>query len=634
MTMTKTCLWAKLTASASAIALLSACGGGANAPERFDRDDISTTGTVTDIDGGINIDGPVSIQLEEDTTFEIDESDLDLFFDEAGKLIDVSGEASLEGEVTDTLTIASRVRTEVGFRTGAQINEDADFGIQLIEDRDYLVFYLGGDANLKIENRTTPGTFEEVTLTSPLDSKAYILVDPRDPMHYRFGSTALVASYGWGESTEGLLPFSPRLDFSELDRFDGHRLDNGAMGIGFKVFDFFEIEGTRVIKDPQFNDIDWDDPFASEIEAKAGINGGLDFSFGVLGIGVFAFDLVDTSGTIDLGFDRQQAAFDLRIQPDVSWVPEWFHFVPETEATGRLFVNGNTDFALDLTSRFKSTIPEADLAGTMSVDNESATLTGTTVNAGQTLEASITFENERTTGRVSFPPEFVDDINAQVRAEVDNMMNGAEDKVAALETAKTDYEFEASLRGLRPQLPVIADTVTTLLDSLPDSVESAAESQTRSYINNTCRTVVTRVCLKNIVPRGTQNSIVASAGSNAREEVEDAIITPKAVMAELKKQALDGDDEALRAALKNALTAAYNQRNLSREISIEHDFGRVFGKRTVYETTVQRKILNDAQQKTILDARDYVDYIPAASQTFIQAQSIIDAIPANEVLQS
>ncbi|MEM7460695.1 MAG: hypothetical protein AAF331_14615, partial [Pseudomonadota bacterium] len=186
MTMTKTCLWAKLTAGASAIALLSACGGGANAPERFDRDDINTTGTVTDIDGGINIDGPVSIQLEEDTTFEIDESDLDLFFDEAGKLIDVSGEASLEGEITDTLTVASRVRTEVGFRTGAQINEDADFGIQLIEDRDYLVFYLGGDANLKIENRATPGTFEEVTLTSPLDSKAYILVDPRDPMHYRF----------------------------------------------------------------------------------------------------------------------------------------------------------------------------------------------------------------------------------------------------------------------------------------------------------------------------------------------------------------------------------------------------------------------------------------------------------------
>ncbi|MEM7459950.1 MAG: hypothetical protein AAF331_10840, partial [Pseudomonadota bacterium] len=110
--------------------------------------------------------------------------------------------------------------------------------------------------------------------------------------------------------------------------------------------------------------------------------------------------------------------------------------------------------------------------------------------------------------------------------------------------------------------------------------------------------------------------------------------TPKAVMAELKKQALEGDDEALRAALKNALTSAYNQRNLSRKISIEHDFGRVFGKRTVYETTVQRKILNDAQQKTILDARDYVDYIPAASQTFIQAQTIIDAIPTNEILQN
>ncbi|MEM6557862.1 MAG: hypothetical protein AAF642_18395, partial [Pseudomonadota bacterium] len=321
-------------------------------------------------------------------------------------------------------------------------------------------------------------------------------------------------------------------------------------------------------------------------------------------------------------------------QPDVSWVPDWFHFVPATEATGRLFVNGDTSFALDLTSRYKSTIPEANLAGTMSVDNEAATLTGTTVNAGQTLEASITFENERTTGRVSFPEEFVDEIHGQVRLEVDNMMNGAEDKVAALEDAKTNYEFEASLRGLRPQLPVIADSVTTLLNSLPDTVENAAKTRTRDYINNTCRTVAVRVCLRNVLPRGTQNSIVASAGTNAREEVVDAIETPKEVMAELKKQALEGDDDALRSALKNALTKAYEQRNLSREISIEHDFGGVFGRRTVYSTTVQRQIMNAAQQKTILDARDYVDYIPAASQTFIQAQAIIDAIPANDVLQN
>ncbi|MEO1553590.1 MAG: hypothetical protein AAFR82_06605 [Pseudomonadota bacterium] len=634
MTNSTNCLWAKLAASASALALLTACGGGTKSIERFDRDDFNTTGTVTEIDGGINIDGPVSIQVDEDTTFDINESDLDLLFDEVGKLIDVSGEASLEGELTDTLTVASGVRTEVGFRTGAEINEDSDFGIQLLGERDYLIFYLGGDANLKIENRNTPGTFEEVTLSSPLDSKAFIIVDPRDPMSYRFGSTALVASYGWGESTDGLLPFSPRLDFSELDSFDGHRLDNGAMGIGFKVFDFFEIEGTRVIKDPQFTDINWDDPFASEIEAKAGINGGLDFSFGVLGIGVFAFDLVDTSGTIDLGFDRQQAAFDLRIQPDVSWVPDWFHFVPETEATGRLFVNGNTSFALDLTSRYKSTIPEANLAGTMSIDNQSTTLSGTTVNAGQALEASITFENERTTGRVSFPPEFVDEIRGQVRAEVDNMMNGAEDKVAALANAKTEYEFEASLRGLRPQLPVIADSVTKLLNSLPASIESAAESQTRSYINNTCTGSVVRLCLKTFLSKGAQSSIVAAAGSNAREEVEEAIVTPKAVMAELKLQALEGDDEALRSALKSALTAAYEQRNLSKEISVEYDFGGVFGKRTIYTTTVQRQIMNPAQQKTILDARAYVDYIPAASQSFIQAQSIIDAIQTNEILQS
>lgn len=625
----------KLAASAAVIALMTACSGGQAALETFDREDITSTGTVTEIEGGINVDGPISIQLDEDESFDINEADLDLLFDEVGKLIDVSGEATLSGELTDTLTVNSAVKTEVGLRSGAQINEDPDFGIELVADRQYLVFYLGGDANLQIENRATPGTFEEITLTSPLDSRAFIVVDPRDPMHYRFGSTALVASYGWGESTSGLLPFSPRLGFSELDSFYGHKLDNGAMGIGFKVFDFFEIEGTRVIKDPQFSDINWDDPFASEIEARAGINGGLNFAFGVLGVGVFAFDLVDTSGTIDLGFDRQQAAFALRIDPDTSWVPEWFHFVPETEATGQLFVNGNTDFSLELTSRYKSRIPEADLAGIMTVDNQSTTLTGTTINAGQTLEASITFENLTTTGRVSFPEEFTEAIQTQVRAEIDDMLNGAEDKVAALQQAKTDYEFEASLRGLRPQLPVIADSVIAYLNALPGAVEAQAEQTTRNYINNTCiDSGLVKPCIRSVLSERARNNIVDSAGTNAREEVDEAIVTPIEVMEELKKQALEGDDDALRVALKDALQAAYDQRNLKKEVSIEHDFGFPFGRRTIYTTTVERQILNEAQQKTILDARDFVDYIPAASNAYIRAQDILDAIPADEVLQS
>jgi hypothetical protein len=635
MTLLPTTNLTKLAASAAAIALLSACSSGTPAPETFDRDDFSSTGTVTEIERGINVDGPISIQLEDDASFDLEDVDLDLIFDEFGKLIDASGEATLSGELTDTLTVNSSVKTEVGLRSGAQINSDPDFGIELVSDRQYLVFYLGGDANLQIENRATPGTFEEITLSSPLDSRAFIVVDPRDPMHYRFGSTALVGAYGWGESTSGLLPFSPRLGFSELDSFYGHTLDNGAMGIGFKVFDFFEIEGTRVIKDPQFSDINWDDPFASEIEARAGINGGLNFAFGVLGIGVFAFDLVDASGTIDLGFDRQQAAFALRIDPDTSWVPDWFHFVPETEATGQLFVNGNTDFSLELTSRYKSRIPEADLAGTMAVDNQSTTLTGTTINAGQALEASITFEDQKTTGRVRFPEEFMDEIRAQVRTDIDDMLNDAEDKVAALQQAKTDYEFEASLRGLRPQLPVIADSVTNYLNALPGAVEARAKQTARNYMNNTCidRGLV-RACIRSVLSEGARNDIVASAGTNAREEVEEAIITPKAVMAELKKQALEGDDDDLRRALKDALQAAYDQRDLKREISIEHEFIFPFGRRTIYKTTVERQILNAAQQKTILDARDFVDYIPAASNTYIQAQAILDAIPADEVLQS
>jgi len=562
-------------------------------------------------------------------TFE--DADLVLQFDEEGDLLDLAGEGNLPPVISENVSVDAGIRSDIGLLTGAEINADEAYGIKLVDDINYLVFLLDAGIDIAVGSPVDNPVIENITLDTPASGKIVMISDPTDTFFYRFGAQPLVGEYGEGKSKNGLIPFEPALDFPALDAFSGHKIEKGAMGIGFKVFDFFEVRGTRVTKNPQFSDIDWLDPLNSAIEYRAGINGEFNFAFSVVSVGLFDFELADGSATLDVGFDRQQAAIAIQVAPDVSWVPSWFPFVPTTEVNGQAFINGDTYFSFELDGSYRSTIPAADIAGSMRIDNDSTTFSGSTVNGGDTLQVSIEFADNVTTGRVRFPSAWAASIDDDVLDALDRELAVLQAAIQDLEDAVSDYEFEVSLRGLRQALPAIADGAIATLNATPQSVYNAARSGALSFMRSKCVTVVfDRICIDDVV---NETSIANSVANTARNTASSAIVPYVNAMQNLKNRALQGDDESLRQALYDALDQAQANHRFSRRIRVTYSFPWPFSTTyTVYDQTITRTVLTSSQRASIIEARDNVYRIQETSDIMINAGAIVDQLPTEEVI--
>ena len=588
-------------------------------------ENFSTEGDVFPTETGYRSVGDLVLNTGE-RILRFEEADLTLGFDDDGRLVDFEGETIIPTNPVDTVTIDSPVRVIVGLMSGAEINADEAFGIALQEDTYYFVFFASVALDITIENRATPGVFESITLETPAAGQVILITDPTDPFLYRFGSQPLIGTLGRGESTNGLIPFVPTLEHPELDTFSGHELDKGAMGLGIKIFDFFELEGTRVVKNPSFTEIDWEEPFQSSVEYRAGLNGDASFAFGVLGVGLFSFDLADASATLDVGFDRQSMAMQARIAPDISWVPDWFPFVPATEAVGDWFVNGDGEFAATLSGSYVSAVPAAEIAGSMAITNDGTTLSGTTGDETGEFTVSVEFAGDVTTARLGFEEDFAAGIRGTVTEALDRELAEAQQALADLEAATADYEFELSLRGLRPLLAGIADTAIGILNQVPGQIRNEVDAATVAYIRN--QPCVLFVCLEDLVD---ENAIGDQAGAAARNQAAARIVPYVAAMENLKTQAAAGDSEALRQSLQAALLAAHDHQVFSERITVTVAFPDPFPDATVYNQVVTRRIIPADTAADILTAANNVHRIGETSEIMISAQAVYDAFPTEEV---
>jgi hypothetical protein len=587
-------------------------------------------GQVTPTADGFRSEGDLVMDTGE-RSVRFEDADLTLAFDPDGKLIDFSGETLLPREPVENVTIDSPVRAIVGTMTGAEINADEAFGIRLVDATRYFVFFMSVSVDITIGDRGNPGAVDHITLETPAAGEILLILDPTDPFFYHFGSQPLIGEYGKGESENGLIPFVPELPHPALDSFYGHEIEKGAFSIGTRFFDFFDIAGMRVTRNPQFSDIDWNDPLSSSIEFKAGMNGDASFAFAILSVGLFSFDLAETSATLDVGLDRQNMAMQTRIAPDVSWVPDWFPFVPTTEIVGDWFLNGDGEFEASLRGSYQSTVPPADIAGSIVINNDATTLTGTTTDAAGELTVSAEFASNVTTARVEFDQDFAGGIGSAVLGELDRQLAAVEQALEDLENAVADYEFELSLRGLRSLLPGIADGAIAVLNAVPDQVRDAADDATVSYIQNACVIVIFEVCLADLVD---ETAIGNSVGATARSQAVTAIGPYITSLQNLKTQAQSADSEALREALRLALLSVYNNQVFSRRFTINYAFPSPFGSVTVYDATFTRRIIPEATAAQILTAANNVYRITETSNIRISAQAIFDALPTEQILST
>lgn len=603
-------------------------------PEKVGREDFIPGGVTFPTDNGYQAIGELTMitgELEQ----QFQNADVVLEFDEEGNLVDLFGETDLPESISRNVAINTGVRAVVGFMKGAEINADEDFGIRLMEDSNYFVYYIGTSFDITVGNRDNPNITSVVTIEPPLSTQTIMISDPTDSFLYQFAGTP-AGDYGSGESDNGLIPFVPDLLYAPLDTFNGYTIQKGAIGLGIKAVDLFEVSGTMVIKDPQFADIDLDDVFNSPVEFRAGLNGALDFALSIAGFGLFSFDIAETSATLDVGFDRQALAMSLEIEPEQPLFPLSYALDLHSRATGTGFVNGDGEYGFELTGNWTTELPDSSLGGVVSIENGTVTLEGSTSGGnGAPLVARLEFSNDETVGTVQFPESYSAGINGFVSAELDERLNEVDEAIQEVESAIADLEFEVSLRGIRENLPALADTAVQRLNAIPEDARSAARSGTLSYLKNTCRTfgvglASVRTCLADVVD---ENDIANDAGNDAYSVANNAIRSPKAAMLEMKKRALEADDETLRQALKDALTEAYNNRSLRYSVEVERRIGAPFDATyTLYSVNTEKTVLNNTEANLVLQGRDNVDNIGPADTYRVETQQILDRLPTREVL--
>ena len=511
--------------------------------------------------------------------------------------------------------------------TGREINADETFGIQLVDDTQYFVFYIGTSFDLVITDRDNPTGVETVTLSTPASGEILLIIDPTDTFRYDYASTPLLGARGIGESDNGLIPFVPALSFAELDSFSGHQIEKATIGVGTKFVDFYEVTGTAVTKNPQFSDINWEDVFESDIEFRAGLNGDLDFALSVVGFGLFSFDLAESSTTLDIGFDRQQIAMSFKIEPDLAQFPDPFNVGPSTVTIGDGYINGDGSYGIFLQSDWGISLPEASISGLMSLENDVVTLAGQVTEEDDTLTVSLTFANDQTIGRIEFPVPFESNINNTVSESLDRQLANVAQTQQDLEDATADYELEVSLRGLRESLPAMMDQAVVTANAIPGDAYDDARSSTLSFMANEC---LLGVCLVDIA---NEQAIADLAGAAARRSAQSAIVEPKAAMVELKRRALEGDDESLRAALEAALNRVYENRSVSFSASYSVDFGFPFNTRiTVFNRTWNERVLSTSDANSVKTAADNAYRIQESSDLRIDTQRVFDALPTEQIL--
>lgn len=611
------------------------------APPTFSESDIVVEGTTRPVDTGdpdtrgVAAEGSVELRTA-DRAVRMEAASVQLVYDAQGSLIDLFGEANMPRQFTDTIGLNADVRARVGLFKGREINGEPAFGITLRDEFDYLVFYVGVATELEVGDRNNPGAFSTIRLELPASGEILVIFDPNDPFLYRFAGTP-VGDVGYGISETGMIPFVPTQDFGQLGRFDGHTLEKASFPLGTKIFDFFTLTGTRVVRDPQFSDIDWDDPLDSTIEYRAGLNGEASFAFQILNVGLFEFDLAATSATFEVSRSRQRLAMQTSVAPDVGWQPDWFPILPSASVTGNWSIDGDGSFSATLTGAYRSELPAAAFGGRMELTRDGVTMSASIDDPALPLSLAMEFSNDSVTTQITTPRV---DVAAIIDDAVDASFDGVEasidEALADLAAATESYQGALSLNGFRASIPAIVDNAITILDGIPGAVRTSTYDGVLSGLRNTCRSLVLgSVCASDFVDEVARANAAANAARNTAQQL---VNTRKTELADLRAQALEVQDgPAFRAALKSALELAADNARLSLRIEVSEfiDWPSPIPDQTitVFANNFNYTIIGDGTRDQLRVAAANVDDIDPAYTVYVDTQAIVDALPTKQVLQ-
>lgn len=590
--------------------------------------------TTEGAESAMAVQGTTEITVGEQTQT-LGDADVTMEFDAEGNLIQLAGKTLLPPKMAENFAINSDVKARVGMYKGSEINADPDFGIQLKEDIYYFVYYMGTSTEIVIGSEGST----QLTLEPPVSGEILFISDPTDPFYYYFASIPLVGETGHGKSLYGQIPFTPTEDFSELDAFDGQIIDKGSFALGMPFIDLFNIEGSRVTRLLTPGDINWDDPMASDLSFKTGFNGAAKFSFAVLDVGLFEFDLASSSSTLDVAKARQHYAMQATLAPDVSWQPDWFTILPQSELVTNLVIDGESGFEYTMTGQYQSTIPPATMDGSFVLNQKKVSFNGQIDDPIVPLTVNALFEKNQVHAEINTAVNIAASVDQLVNQTLDDEITKVGQAYDNLTTAIADYELELSLHGLRGEIVSIVDNTVAKLDAIPNTVYNSVYTAVKSAIDNLCYSKTVTVlgvsktysfCAGNYV---NATSTATSWANSARTRADNAVSPVRTKLLRLKEVAQFADDETNREALRLALLDVYNNTSVTIGInkSITIPLPWPFSNKTYsYNYSKTFYLVDSTLANRIKDAADNIYRIAETSTIVLSAQGLIDQLPTLE----
>ena len=608
------------------------------------EEDIIAEGNVVALADGLEVSGSLELNTGEGPSRLFKDAQLSLEFSAEGDLNKLEGTGILPRSFTgNTELVGVDVLADIGYFTGAEINANDEIPINLREERQYLVFLMSGGVSM-VKKAYVPGKDEpkveeqELTIDTPASGKVIMILDPNDDMEYRYGETPLKGAFGEAVSEQGLIPFVPYYEGNtKVHRFDGHMYKTISQGIGIKALDVFNVTGEQVSYQPSLFDVDLSDPFNSPYAHKSGVNGSAEVAISVFGFSVrdyFQFDLAEASASFEVSPQKQVMTLAAELAPDVSWLPEWIPIFPEYSVGFDLTAKGDGTVVLNISGAYQSILPVADLEGSMRLTPQELIFKGST-SGKRNLPLTARFRDGDTFGTVGITADFSELVDSEISGGFDRAEDEVARAVAELEEAVADYEFELSLRGLRSSIPGFVDAAIARLEDVPGIVYDEVYKGVRAGINdkNECVTNPLSGKKKCIISNSKRDAAARDAARDAESQAEGRIKPYIAAMRELKRSALEDDNEALIGKVEAALREAYANRTFSEKFTVTAVVDIVGPNIKVTRSrTVTRTILSKSQADQILFAADNIDRIPQTNDIVIGAQEVIDRLPTQEII--
>ncbi len=619
------------------------------------REDISPapSAQVTATAEGYDLAGDATLTIGGLVT-DLTNGDLKFRFDSSGRLIGMTGTVDVPQRIAPMLTAQSTTHVAVGLYSGAELNASADMGpnsisgILLRDEAQYMVFFLSADSSFTFTGPSSRMTPISLSVGS---AQSLLITDPTDPLFYLFGYVD-GTGFGSGNSEHGLIPWRAVFDdadpdaFPALQPFSGTDVHKGTMPLGFKVLDLLQITGTGVCSPPppfKSCELDWVDLLASlanddlhlgaDQQVKVGINGEAVLKLSLFNIDLFAYRLLTASVQVDHGLDHQHTALQGVYEPVESQQPVWLPVRPSADPDHKVVANlladadllggGPETYALELRGTLHSEFPPATLSGSMRIDPTGTSYSATVPSPTNPITVTAHSGEQQFDALVQYGADLSSGIQQIVSEALDRELARVQSAYADLQQATSDYEFEASLRGIRQLLPGIADTTTAYLNGVPGqaraTAQTAAGSAYDTYCTFPCNTLVSR------------STVVAQAGDQAAAQATGQVSAAKSAMAAMKAAAQQADDASLRNALQQSLLTAYGYRQVQVHVTVTYDFP-VVGARTLYNNTLVYTTMSADNAARIQLAASYVPNIQTTSDLKIQAQAIYDALPAESTI--